>query len=202
MSKYFRKWFRSFGRNRNVKVDLSNYATTTDIRNISHDDTSSFALKPNLANLKTEVDELDNGKLVPVPTDLSKLSNVIKNDVFEKSAYDKFVTEVDNIDTNNFILKIKYDTDETKLENKISNVTDFIKKTKLTELENKSPEINNLATKIALTTVENKIPDVNNLVKKTDYNTKVADIENKLNNYNHDKCIDTSDFLKMFLVRE
>ena len=202
MSKYFRKWFRSFGRNRNVKVDLSNYATTTDIRNISHDDTSSFALKPNLANLKTEVDELDNGKLVPVPTDLSKLSNVIKNDVFEKSAYDKFVTEVDNIDTNNFILKIKYDTDETKLENKISNVTDFIKKTKLTELENKIPEINNLATKIALTTVENKIPDVNNLVKKTDYNTKVADIENKLNNYNHDKCIDTSDFLKMFLVRE
>ena len=202
MSKYFRKWFRSFGRNRNVKVDLSNYATTTDVRNISHDDTSSFALKPNLANLKTEVDELDNGKLVPVPTDLSKLSNVIKNDVFEKSAYDKFVTEVDNIDTNNFILKIKYDTDETKLENKISNVTDFIKKTKLTELENKIPEINNLATKIALTTVENKIPDVNNLVKKTDYNTKVADIENKLNNYNHDKCIDTSDFLKMFLVRE
>ena len=202
MSKYFRKWFRSFGRNRNVKVDLSNYATTTDIRNISHDDTSSFALKPNLANLKTEVDELDNGKLVAVPTDLSKLSNVIKNDVFEKSAYDKFVTEVDNIDTNNFILKIKYDTDETKLENKISNVTDFIKKTKLTELENKIPEINNLATKIALTTVENKIPDVNNLVKKTDYNTKVADIENKLNNYNHDKCIDTSDFLKMFLVRE
>ena len=202
MSKYFRKWFRSFGRNRNVKVDLSNYATTTDIRNISHDDTSSFALKPNLANLKTEVDELDNGKLVPVPTDLSKLSNVIKNDVFEKSAYDKFVTEVDNIDTNNFILKIKYDTDETKLENKISNVTDFIKKTKLTELENKIPEINNLATKIALTTVENKIPDVNNLVKKTDYNTKVADIENKMNNYNHDKCIDTSDFLKMFLVRE
>ena len=202
MSKYFRKWFRSFGRNRNVKVDLSNYATTTDIRNISHDDTSSFALKPNLANLKTEVDELDNGKLVPVPTDLSKLSNVIKNDVFEKSAYDKFVTEVDNIDTNNFILKIKYDTDETKLENKISNVTDFIKKTKLTELENKIPEINNLATKIALTTVENKIPDVNNLVKKTEYNTKVADIENKLNNYNHDKCIDTSDFLKMFLVRE
>ena len=202
MSKYFRKWFRSFGRNRNVKVDLSNYATTTDIRNISHDDTSSFALKPNLANLKTEVDELDNGKLVPVPTDLSKLSNVIKNDVFEKSAYDKFVTEVDNIDTNNFILKIKYDTDETKLENKISNVTDFIKKTKLTELENKIPEINNLATKIALTTVENKIPDVNNLLKKTEYNTKVADIENKLNNYNHDKCIDTSDFLKMFLVRE
>ena len=202
MSKYFRKWFRSFGRNRNVKVDLSNYATTTDIRNISHDDTSSFALKPNLANLKTEVDELDNDKLVPVPTDLSKLSNVIKNDVVEKTTYDKFVTEVDNIDTNNFILKIKYDTDETKLENKISNVTDFIKKTKLTELENKIPEINNLATKIALTTVENKIPDVNNLLKKTEYNTKVADIENKLNNYNHDKCIDTSDFLKMFLVRE
>ena len=78
MSKYFRKWFRSFGRNRNVKVDLSNYATKTDIRNISHVDASSFALKINWADLKTKVDKLDINKLAPVPTDLSKLSNVVK----------------------------------------------------------------------------------------------------------------------------
>ena len=57
MSKYFSKSFRSFGRNINAKVDLSNYATKTDIKNISHDDTSSFALKTNLVNLKTEVDK-------------------------------------------------------------------------------------------------------------------------------------------------
>ena len=60
-----------------VKIDLSNYATKTDIRNISHVDTSSFALKANL----TEVDKLDIDKLVPIPADLSKLSNVVKNNV-------------------------------------------------------------------------------------------------------------------------
>ena len=79
MSQYFRKPYEPFGRDINVKVDLSNYATK-DIKNISHVDTSSFALKTNLANLKTEVDKLDIDKLVPVPTDLSKLSNVVKND--------------------------------------------------------------------------------------------------------------------------
>ena len=78
LDKCFPKPFRSFGRNINVKVDLSNYATKTDIKNISHVDTSSFALKTNLANLKTEVDKLDIDKLVPVPTDLSKPSNVVK----------------------------------------------------------------------------------------------------------------------------
>ena len=84
MSKYFPKPFRSFGRNINVKVDLSNYATKADIKNISHVDTSSFALKSNLANLKTEVNKLDINKLAPVPTDLSKLSNVVKNGVVKK----------------------------------------------------------------------------------------------------------------------
>ena len=84
MSEYFPKSFISFGRNINAKVDLSNYATKTDIKNISHVDTSSFALKTNLANLKTEVDKLDIDKLAPVPTDLSKLSNVIKDDVVKK----------------------------------------------------------------------------------------------------------------------
>ena len=84
MSKYFPESFRSFGRNVNVKVDLSNYATKTDIKNISHVDTSSFAIKTNLANLKTEVDKLDNEKLVPIPVDLSKLSELVKNDVVKK----------------------------------------------------------------------------------------------------------------------
>ena len=81
MNEYFPKSFKSFGRNINVKVDLSNYATKTDLKNVTHVDTSSFALKTNLANLKTEVDKLDIDKLVPVPVDLSKLSDVVKNDV-------------------------------------------------------------------------------------------------------------------------
>ena len=84
MSQYFPKPFRSFGRNINVKVDLSNYATKADIENTSHVDTSHFALKTNLANLKTEVDKLDIDKLVPVPVDLSKLTDVVKNDAIKK----------------------------------------------------------------------------------------------------------------------
>ena len=64
---------------------MSNYATKTDIKNISHVDTANFALKTNLASLKTEVDKLDIEKLVPVPADLSKLSNVVKNDVAKKT---------------------------------------------------------------------------------------------------------------------
>ena len=85
MSQYFPKPFRSFGGNFNVKVDLSNYAKKVDIKNISHVDTSSFALKINLANLKTEVDKLDIDKLAPVPVDLSKLSNAVKNEVIKKT---------------------------------------------------------------------------------------------------------------------
>ena len=84
MSKFFPKIFRSFRRNINVKVDLSNYATRADIKNISRVDTSSFALKTNLADVKTDVDKLDIDKLVPVPVDLSKLSVVLKNYVVKK----------------------------------------------------------------------------------------------------------------------
>ena len=152
MSEYFLKSFRRFGRNINFKVDLSNYTTKTDLRNVTHVDTSGFALKTNLANLKAEVDKLDVDKLAPVPLDLSKLSDVVKN-VVKKTVYE-------------------------------------------TELENKIPDISNLATKTELTAVENKIMNVSNLVDKTDYNTKVTEIENKLNNHNHDKYIDTSEFNK------
>ena len=70
-------------------------------------------------------------------------------------------------------------------------MADFVKQIKLTELENRIPDISNLATKTALTAVENKIPSVSSLVKKTDYNTKITEVENKLNNHNHDKYIDT-----------
>ena len=86
-----------------IKVDLSNYATKADIKDITHVDTSSFALKTNLANLKTEVDKLDIDKLVPIPADLSKLSTVVKNDVVKKIVYDKLVTKVNNIDTSDFV---------------------------------------------------------------------------------------------------
>ena len=110
MSQYFPKPYEPFGGDINVKVDLSNYATKADIKNISHVDTSSFALKTNLANLKTEVDKLDIDKLVPVSVDLSKLSDVVKNDVVKKDVYNKLVAKVDNINTSGFVLKTTYDT--------------------------------------------------------------------------------------------
>ena len=175
MSQYFPKPFRSFGGNINLKVDLSNYATKTDLKIVTHLDTSSFALKANLASLKTEVDKLDIDKLLPVPVDLSKLSDLVKNDVLKKDVYDKLVAKVRNIDTSDFALKTNYQTDKTELEKKITDVSD-------------------LATNTALTSVENKTPDVSNLVKKTEYETKVTKIENKLNNHNHDKYITTSEF--------
>ena len=201
MSQYFPKPYEPFGGDINIKVDLSNYATKADIKNISHVDISSFALKTNLANLKTEFDKLDIDKLVPVPADLSKLSDLVKNDVVKKDVYNKLVAKVNNIDTSGFVLKTKYDTDKSELENKIPDTSGLVKKTdyntKITEIEDKIPDVSNLATKTALTTVENKIPDVGNLVKKTDYNTKVTEIENKLNNHNHDKYIDTQEFNKL-----
>ena len=88
-----------------VKVDLSNYATKTDLKNVSHVDVRSFALKSNLASLKTEIDKLDIDKLVTIPVDLSKLTDVVKNDVVKKTEYKKLVTKVDNIDTTNFVKK-------------------------------------------------------------------------------------------------
>ena len=102
------------------------------------------------------------------------LSDVVKNDVIKKTVYDKLVAKVNNIDTNDFVLKTNNNTDKTELEKEV-------------------PNIRKLATKTALTAVESKIPNFSNLVKKTDYSTKITDIESKLNNHNHDKYIDTSE---------
>ena len=128
---------------------MSNYATKADIKNITHVDTSRFALKTNWANLKTDADKLDIDKLAPVLVDLSKLSDVVKTDVVKKSVYDKLVAKVNNIDTSDFVLKTKYNTDKTELENKTPDVSNLVKKTRLTELENKTSDISNLATKTA-----------------------------------------------------
>ena len=143
MSKYFPKSCEPFGGDIDVKVNLSNWAIKLDIKNISHVDTSSFELKTNLANLKSEVDKLDIDKLVPVPVDLSKLSNVVKNDVVKKTVYDKLVAKVNSIDTSAFVLKIKYDTDKTEIEYKIPDTSGLVKKTnyntKIAEIEGKIP---------------------------------------------------------------
>ena len=171
MSQYFPKPYEPFGGDINFRVDLSNYTTKGDIKNIMHMDTSNFALKTNLANLKTEVDKLDIDKLksllnnlsilktkvdkldidklLPLPADSSKLINVVKNEVVKKTKYDA---------------KIK------NIEGKISDINNLATKsnlnTKINEVKNEIPSITGLATTSALTTVENKIPSISNLVKK------------------------------------
>ena len=103
MSQYFPKPYEPFGGDINVKIDLSNYAKKTHLKNVSHVDVSSFALKSKLASLKTEVDKIDADKLKTVPVNLAKLSNVVKNDVVKKTEYNKLVTKIDCIDTTNFV---------------------------------------------------------------------------------------------------
>ena len=121
---------------------------------------------------------------------MAKLSNVVKNDVVKKTEYNSLKTKIDSTDTTKFVLKIP-------------DVSGLVKKTdakvnaKVTEIERKIPSIAGLATNSALTTVEKEIPDVSSLVKKTDYNTKISEIENKVNDHHHDKYITTPQFNTM-----
>ena len=128
---------------------------------------------------------------------MSKLSEIVKNDVVKKAVHNKLAAKVNNIDTSDFILKTKYQTDRAELEKKIPDQSDFVKNTKLTELEHKIPDFSSLATKTALIAVENKIPDIISLVKKINYDTKISDPEKKLTDHNHDKYIITPEFNTM-----
>ena len=159
MSTYYPP-YKSSSQNVKVELDLANYATKDDAKNITHVDVSSFASKTNLASLKTEVDKIDVDKLKTVPFDLAKLSNVVSNDVVKKTDYNTKVTSIENqiarvtkntldnlagitklkaVDTSNFILKTKLASDVTTLENKIDTV------------DKKIPDISGLATKTSLT---------------------------------------------------
>ena len=121
MSQYFLKPYEIFGRGINVKVNLSNYATKTDFKNILNVDTSTFALQSNFTTLKTVAENPDIDKLTPVPKDLARLSNVAKNDAATNTVYDKSVAKVNNIDSTGFVLKTKCDTDKSDLKKRISD---------------------------------------------------------------------------------
>ena len=97
MSKYFLPYNNSSEKIK-VELDLRNYATKKDIKDITHIDASGFASKTNLAPLKTEVDKIDTDKLKTVPNDLAKLSNIVKNDVVKKTDYNAMKSKVDGID--------------------------------------------------------------------------------------------------------
>ena len=117
MNQYFPP-HKSSGGNIKAELDLSSYATKTDLKNITHANVSSFASKKNLANLKTEVDKLDIDKLTPVPNDLAKLSSVVKNDVVKKTEFNNLIGKVNNIDTTKFTSRTKYEIDGSDLEKK------------------------------------------------------------------------------------
>ena len=157
MSQYFPKPYEQFGGDIDFKVDLSNYATKAHIKNISHVDTSSFALKTNLADLKTEVDKLDIKRLAPVPADLSKLSDVVENDVVKKADYNAKIADVEGTipDIRNLATKTALNT----VENEMTDISGLVKKTNynanIADMEGKIPDISNLTTKTALTTLEN-----------------------------------------------
>ena len=171
--------YKSSSNNIKVELDLSNYATKTDLKNITHTDVSSFTSKTNLAALKTEVDKIDTDKLKTTPADLAKLSNLVKNDVVKKTDYNTKVTSIENqiagvtkttldnladitklkaVDANNFVLKTKLASDVNTLENKIDTV------------DQKIPDVSGLATKTRLTSY----------LQTTTFNSKVTKAENKI----------------------
>ena len=171
--------YRSSSNNIKVKLDLTNYATKDDVKNITHVDVSSYATKTNLASLKTEVNKIDTDKLKTAPADLAKLSNIVKNDVVKKTDYSTKVTSIDAqiagltkntvdnladitklkaIDTNSFVLKTKFSADINTLDDKIDGV------------EKKTPDISGLATKTSL----------NSYLQTSTFNSTFTEVESKI----------------------
>ena len=136
MSQYFPP-YKSSSNNIKVELDLTNYATKTDLKNITHTDVSSFASKTNLAALKTEVDKIDTDKLKTVPDDLAKLSNVVKNEVVKRTDFS----------ADNYITRTKFSTDSNALDDK----SDKINK--------KVPDVSGLATKSSVTILVRDLDD-------------------------------------------
>ena len=200
MSKYFPPYNNS-SENIKVELDLSNYATKKDIKDITHIDASSFVSKTNLAALKTKADKIDADKLKTVPGDLAKLSNVVKNDVVKKTDCNTKVSNIESqiaavnknaldnladistpktktVDASNFVTKTKFSADTNALDDKIDIV------------DKKIPDISRLATKTSLTaylqtkTFNSKITQVENKITTNDALTKVAGT--KINNIETD----------------
>ena len=166
--------YQSSSNNIKVELDLSNYATKDDVKNITHVDVSSYATKTNLAALKTEVDKIDRDNLRTVPDDLAKLSNVVKNEVVKKT---------DFTDTYTYVTTTKFSTDTNALDDKIDKV------------EKKISDISSLETKRNVTALVNNLNNkidnlkINDYVKKTSltnymltstFNNKSTELESKI----------------------
>ena len=119
---------------------VTNYVTKTYLKNTTGIDASKLAAKSDLASLKAEIDKLDIDKLISVPVDLSKLTDLVKNDAVKKAVYDRLAAKINNIDTSRFVLKIKYNTDKSDLEKKIPDTSGIVYKildynAQITEIE-------------------------------------------------------------------
>ena len=153
------------------------------VKNISHVHTSRFALKSNLASLKTKVNKLGIDELVPVPVYLSKLSDVVKNHINKKIVHDKLLEKVNNINTSGFVLNTKYDTDKSELQKKIPDTSGLVKNTDYgakIKWNKKIPTISGLATNFSLTAVENKTSSLLVWLKKPTITQKSVKLKRKL----------------------
>ena len=178
MSQYFPP-FNNSREKIKVELNLSNYATKDDVKNITHVDVSSFGSKTNLAALKTEVDKLDTDKLKVTPTDLAKLTNAVDNELVKKTVYNAKVASIEGqiagvtkntinnladitklkaVDTNSYVTRTKFSADTNSLDDKIDKV------------EKKIPDISGLATKTSLS----------NYLQTTTFNSKVTELEGKI----------------------
>ena len=174
MSQYFPKPYEPFGGDINVKVDLSNYATKADLKNATDVDASSFAKKTDLTSLKSNADKLNIDKLKNVPTNLSNLKRKVEELDIDKlapvSVFSLFadLSKLSNVLKNDAVKKDVYNARIKNIEDKIIDITNLATKTtlnvKINEVKGEISSITNLATTTALTAVENKIPDVSNLV--------------------------------------
>ena len=179
------------------KIDLANLKSDVDKLDID----KLKNLPTNLSNLQSKVDKLDD-KLVPVPVDLSKLSNVVENVVVKKDVYDVKIKNVEDKipDITKLATKTTLNAKINEVKGEIPNITNLVTTSGLNaninEVIGGIPNITNLVTTSALTAVENKIPIVRNLAKKTNYNTKISEIEKKITDHNHDKYITTPEFIK------
>ena len=171
-NKHFPPYSTSHLKNIKVELDLTGYATKKDLDDITHVDTSEFALKTNLSALKTAVDKLDIPKLTTVPADLAKLTKKVQEDFLKKTDFNSLKTKVDSIDVSKYVLKTKYDSEVGNLKIKIPDVSRFLLKStfnsKITEIEGK------------ITTVDNKIPGISGLATKASINALATKTE--LNN--------------------
>ena len=176
MNEYFFSRSRRFRRNIKVKLDLSNYPTKTDLKSVTHVDPSSFASKTNLASLKTEVDKLDVEKLKTVPADLSKLANKVANDLVEETdfnALEQTIKVTDN-KTGQDNLETTVQNNHLTTETSINNLKAKVDGTDLTKYVKKT----DYDTKVG--NLELKIPDVSGLLPTNTFNSKVSELETKI----------------------